>query len=83
MSSLSCLARLDFVFANASAIITLILDGSLEDGIAYPALIAAFLDRTPQLRTPLLENPHDVTPPTALSRDGRGWRIRWTFDCRG
>ncbi len=37
MSSLeSCLARLDLVFANASTIITLILDGSLEEGDSLP-----------------------------------------------
>ena len=32
----SCLARLDLVFANTSTIITLILNGSPEDGDCLP-----------------------------------------------
>ena len=56
--------------ASFSHLSTLVLNGSCEDEIAYPALIAAFLNCTPQLESLWMKhrfwrNYHDVTPPTA------------------
>ena len=56
--------------ASFSHLSTLVLNGSCEDEIAYPALIAAFLNCTPQLESLWMkhdnwQNHHDLTPPTA------------------
>ena len=56
--------------ASFSHLSTLVLDGSREDKIAHPALIAALLNCTPQLESLWMKhrlwwNSYDMTPPTA------------------
>ncbi|KAF8348472.1 hypothetical protein F5887DRAFT_1280283 [Amanita rubescens] len=56
--------------ASFSHLSALVLDGSIEEKIAHPALIAALLNCTPQLESLWIKhrlwwNSHNMTPPTA------------------
>ena len=62
--------------ASFSHLNTLVLDGTGEDDVAYPALIAALLNCTPQLESLWMKHEFgqshtDLAPPTAFMIKGR------------